>query len=148
MTALWHTVLHGGAAAILLAIGIPFLVLSARASGWRPRHINVRPPRDIRPAVFAAITILAVGGLTLAVFSAARTTDAAAAAVISTIAAGLGALAMHTVRRASFNNVATVPLAGIVAIGMLLAIAGPSAPTAQAHDTGAHDGGAEVTHTH
>ena len=49
MTALWHMVLHGGAAAILLAIGIPFLVLSARASQWRPRHIWVRPPRDVRP---------------------------------------------------------------------------------------------------
>jgi len=141
-------VLHGGAAAILLAIGIPFLVLSARASRWRPRYIWVRAPRDVRPAVFAAITILALGGLTVAVFSAARTSDLLAAATISTVAAGLGALAMHAVRRASFNNVATVPLAGIVAIGMLLAIAGPNAPTAQAHVTGAHDGGAEVTHTH
>jgi len=35
-----------------------------------------------------------------------------------------------------------------VAIGVLLATAGPNAPTAQAHVTGAHDGGAEVTHTH
>ena len=148
MTSVWHTVIHGGAAAILLAIGIPLLVLSARASRGRPRRIAIRPAGDVRPALFAAITIMAMGGLTLSVLSAARTSDLLVAAIVSTLAAAMGAVAMHAVRRASFNSVVTVPLAGIVAIGMLVAIAGPNAPTAQAHGGGAHGGGAEITHTH
>ena len=148
MTSVWHMVIHGGAAAILLAIGIPFLVLSARASRGRPWRISIRPAGDVRPALFGALTILAIGGLTLSVLAAARTSDLLAAAIVSTLAAALGALAMHAVRRASFDNIATVPLAGIVAIGMLVAIAGPNAPTAQAHGGGGHDSGAEGTHTH
>ena len=134
MIALWHTLLHGGAAAILLAIGIPFLVLSARTTHWRPRRMSVRPPRVTRPALFAAVAILAAGGLTFAVFWAARTADAPAAAAISTLAAALGAVGIHAARRGSFNNVATVPLAGMVAIGMLLTIAGPQAPADHGHD--------------
>ncbi|HUQ41931.1 MAG TPA: hypothetical protein VM052_05465 [Candidatus Limnocylindrales bacterium] len=133
MTSVWHTVLHGGAAAILLAIGLPLLVLSARASDWRPPRLAFRSAQEIRPTLFSAVAILAVGGLTLAVFSAARAADAPAAAAISTIAAILGAVAMHAARRASFNNVATVPLVGLVAIGMLVVVAGPQPATGHAH---------------
>lgn len=130
---MWHTVIHGGAAAILLAVGLPLLVLSARASDWRPPRLAFGSAQDIRPALLSAVAILAIGGLTLAVVSTARTADAPAAAVMSTIAAVLGAVAIHAARRASFNNVATVPLAGLVAIGMLLTVAGPQPTTDHAH---------------
>ena len=121
---MWHEVLHGLTAAVLVLTGIPFLFLASRASARRPRRAPLLAVGAARGSIFAVLTSLLIcTAVALGAFAArATTTDAA---LLSMAAAVLGATALRTVRSARFDGIVAVPLVGLIGIAALLAVAGP-----------------------
>jgi hypothetical protein len=121
---MWHDLVHGLTAAILVLTGIPFLFLASRASHSRPRRSPPHAAGDARSTVFAAVTAVAWGTALTAASLAARS-PLLESLFLSMAAALLGAVALRTARRARFDSLVTIPLVGLLGIAALLAIAGP-----------------------
>jgi len=125
---MWHDVLHGLTAAVLVLTGIPFLFLALRASTRRPRRAPLLAVGAARGPVFAVLTSLLICAAVALGALAARATMTDAA-LLSMTAAALGGIALRTARSARFDGIVTIPLVGLIGIATLLAVAGPQRAT-------------------
>lgn len=141
----WHELVHSGAAVLLVVLGSALLFLASRA--WTREREAARPSwiADRRGSIHAAIAVSALGAAVVLLMLAARAVTLQDAVATSTLTALLGALTLHSVRRASFNEIATIPLVGLVGIATLLAVAGPQPALSHAHVDPAVQ---EIHHTH
>jgi hypothetical protein len=121
---MWHDLLHGLTAAVLVLTGMPFLILASRASRSRPRRSPPHAAGDARSSTFLLLTVLLAGAALAAAVVATRS-PLIESALLSMAAAMFGSVALRTVRRARFDSLVTIPLVGLLGVAALLAIAGP-----------------------
>ncbi|MDQ2953093.1 MAG: hypothetical protein M3R54_12620 [Chloroflexota bacterium] len=144
----WHSLLHPLTAAVFLLTGLPILFLSMRAWSRRPRRPLRRPTGPRRATVYAVVTAMASGIAIVLLMTAARSAALSEAVLASTGTALAGAIALHSVRRASFAGVSTVPLVGLLGIATLLAVAGPQPEAMHTHSSDAASPGSAAPHAH